>query len=81
MTLAEGTPTEIDDLMEQLDACHDIAHKYICAFCGERQGKEPVVLVQDQPEGGVRIIIVMACVDCHRKSKDKDKLDAKHTKH
>jgi len=64
MTFAEGTPNEIDWLMEQLDACHDLAHKYMCSFCGKRQGKEPVVVVQDRPEGGVRIIIVTSCKDC-----------------
>lgn len=64
MTLEEGTLPEISWLLEQLDACHDLAHKYTCAFCGERQGKEPVLVVQDLPEGGVRIVTVVACKDC-----------------
>jgi hypothetical protein len=81
MTLAEGTPNEIDWLMEQLDACHDLAHKYNCAFCRKRQGKEPVLVVQDQPEGGVRIRIVVACRDCLPDVKKAGEVDAKHTKH
>ena len=64
MTLPEGTPNEIDWLMEQVDACHDLAHKYLCGICEDRQGKEPILLVQDLPEGGVRIIIVTVCKDC-----------------
>jgi hypothetical protein len=64
MTLAEGTPNEIDWLMEQVDACHDIAHTYTCAICEDRQGKEPVLLVQDLPEGEARVIIITVCKDC-----------------
>ncbi len=64
MTPEVGTPTEIDWLLEQLDACYDIAHTYTCAICEDRQGKEPVVVVQDQPEGGVRIHIIIVCRDC-----------------
>lgn len=58
------TLPEISWLLEQLDACHDLAHKYICAICGERQGKEPVLVVQDLPDGEIRVIIVTACRDC-----------------
>lgn len=64
MVLETGTLPEIDWLLEQLDACHDLAHKYKCAICGERQGKEPVLVVQDLPDGGIRVIIVTACRDC-----------------
>ena len=55
--------TELDDPMEQLDACYDIAHLYQCAWCGERQGHMPIVVVEDLKVGS-HAMIVVACVDC-----------------
>lgn len=55
--------TEMAALMEQLDAAHDIAHHYTCAFCEEFAGHKAVILAVDHEEG-VRIVLVTACVSC-----------------
>jgi len=58
----------MSDLMEQLDACYDIAHKYKCAICGERQGHTPFVVTSDTPDRA-RVTVITACVDCLPKVK------------
>jgi hypothetical protein len=55
-------------LVEQISAAKDIAHHHLCVDCQQERGEEPVVVVQDLPEGGCRVTIVVLCKGCMDKN-------------
>ena len=55
--------TEMEAFLEQLEAAHEVAHHYTCAMCGEFEGYKPVIIGIEH-EGGIRMVVVTACVSC-----------------
>jgi len=62
--------TELDDIMEQIDAAKDIIHYYTCVSCEVATAQTPVILVADLPEGGSRVTIVGICDACAKDAND-----------
>ena len=61
--------TEMQDFLEQLDASKAVVSHYDCFICQQFEAIEPVVIVQDLPEGGVRAAIVGVCISCKEELK------------
>lgn len=59
----------MEALLEQPKAAQAVAHHYTCFFCEEFAGHQAVVLADDR-NGGVRAIVVTACVSCAREIPD-----------
>lgn len=58
---------EVDAVMEQLDAAHDIIHHYKCFYCQIATAQHPVILVAPDPIDGSRIIVIGVCDTCGTK--------------
>jgi hypothetical protein len=56
--------SEQEAIMEQLDAVQDIIHLHKCFYCQIATAQEAVVIIQDIPPEGCRIVVVGVCDTC-----------------
>jgi len=61
--------TEMAALLEQIDAAHDVAHRYTCYFCEKFAGHKAVIIAIDHGKD-VRVLLVTACVSCAKEIPD-----------
>lgn len=55
---------EMDALMEQLDAVQDVIHLHRCFYCQIATAQTPIIVIQDLPEDGCRVVVVGVCDVC-----------------